>query len=76
MHVVACRVVLGSQSAAPALVGGAGGGAGRRRVGGCVRLAEHGSTLIPVGGNPYAADPIAGYWTSVRQLVRGGLAQR
>jgi hypothetical protein len=32
--------------------------------------------LIPVGGNPYAADLIAGYWPSVRQLVRGVLTQQ
>ncbi len=26
--------------------------------------------LIPIGGNPYAADLIDDYWTSVRQLVK------
>ena len=25
--------------------------------------------LIPIGGNPYAADLVSDYWTSVRQLV-------
>jgi hypothetical protein len=29
--------------------------------------------LIPIGGNPYAADLVDEYWTSVRQLVRATL---
>jgi hypothetical protein len=30
--------------------------------------------LIPIGGNPYAADLVSDYWASVRQLVKATLA--